>query len=650
MTRRIQLRRDTAANWITVDPILAAGEVGVDLDTLKIKVGDGTLRWTELDYYGPVDISDLTDEEGLLEQGGADIGDLIIQGKTISVPPGSDSLLFETRGGDGNNNLADVSLSPNAARVNIETFDNSAGRFSSIEVNSDITVNADSGNVIIKTDKAGDTNTWTFGLDGSLTLPAGGNIKDSDGNSVLGSGSADTGDITFTDTTISTADDEQRIQIQTRDDDGEWNTRITMDPEDVYIRMEVRNGDKVSRIDLDQVDNERITIEGRDIDMVVDVDDDISIDSGDDIDITAADRMRITGERVRIRSNSSEDNVEIITDNNDTQQTWEFRPDGSVTFPDNTVQTTAFTSTLSGIDSIGFDTSAGVTVAAGQLAWNSSDGTFDLGTGYADVVLQIGQEMLYVVRNDTGSVMSKGTAVYCSGVTSSARIEASPFTADNTVDSTFFLGLATDNFNSGLNGTVTHFGYVRGLDTRGTAVSAIAVGNENWAVGDKLYAHPTVAGKLTNVEPILPNQKICVASVINRHQSAGVLFVRPTQQIPTNLSELTNDSGFLNSVTSISSEDDVTINANIGFTPKTWKFGEDGNLEFPDGTTQTTAYPGPQTSLTGDVKGSVFANDSSLLVDGVNGIIPGYVSIETLKDITASSTDFDDFKARIQDL
>ncbi len=52
-------------------------------------------------------------------------------------------------------------------------------------------------------------------------------------------------------------------------------------------------------------------------------------------------------------------------------------------------------------------------------------------------------------------------------------------------------------------------------------------------------------------------------------------------------------------------------------------------------------------AVTGDVTGSVFADDSSLLVDGVNGSIPGYVSLSTLQSVTAASTSFADFQARI---
>jgi hypothetical protein len=46
----IQLRRDTAANWTTTNPVLAAGETGYETDTGKFKVGDGTTTWTSLAY------------------------------------------------------------------------------------------------------------------------------------------------------------------------------------------------------------------------------------------------------------------------------------------------------------------------------------------------------------------------------------------------------------------------------------------------------------------------------------------------------------------------------------------------------------------------------------------------------------------------
>jgi hypothetical protein len=46
----IQIRRDTAANWESVDPTLAAGEIGFDSTSNQIKIGTGTTAWTSLPY------------------------------------------------------------------------------------------------------------------------------------------------------------------------------------------------------------------------------------------------------------------------------------------------------------------------------------------------------------------------------------------------------------------------------------------------------------------------------------------------------------------------------------------------------------------------------------------------------------------------
>jgi hypothetical protein len=50
MANRIQLRRDTAANWTRENPILSQGEPGFDLTANKLKVGDGVTAWADLAY------------------------------------------------------------------------------------------------------------------------------------------------------------------------------------------------------------------------------------------------------------------------------------------------------------------------------------------------------------------------------------------------------------------------------------------------------------------------------------------------------------------------------------------------------------------------------------------------------------------------
>ena len=49
-TVRIQVRRGTSTEWASVNPILAAGEMGLESDTNFIKFGNGTNTWTDLGY------------------------------------------------------------------------------------------------------------------------------------------------------------------------------------------------------------------------------------------------------------------------------------------------------------------------------------------------------------------------------------------------------------------------------------------------------------------------------------------------------------------------------------------------------------------------------------------------------------------------
>lgn len=50
MAVTIKLRRGTASEWTSANPVLEQGEVGIELDTNKIKIGDGSSNWSSLDY------------------------------------------------------------------------------------------------------------------------------------------------------------------------------------------------------------------------------------------------------------------------------------------------------------------------------------------------------------------------------------------------------------------------------------------------------------------------------------------------------------------------------------------------------------------------------------------------------------------------
>lgn len=52
MSVQIQLRRGTAAQWSTNNPVLAQGEMAVELDTSRFKIGNGVDAWNDLPYGG----------------------------------------------------------------------------------------------------------------------------------------------------------------------------------------------------------------------------------------------------------------------------------------------------------------------------------------------------------------------------------------------------------------------------------------------------------------------------------------------------------------------------------------------------------------------------------------------------------------------
>lgn len=58
--KKILFRRDTAANWTSENPVLSAGEIGLETNTNKIKLGDGSTVWSSLPYfYGSLDNTNL---------------------------------------------------------------------------------------------------------------------------------------------------------------------------------------------------------------------------------------------------------------------------------------------------------------------------------------------------------------------------------------------------------------------------------------------------------------------------------------------------------------------------------------------------------------------------------------------------------------
>jgi hypothetical protein len=139
---------------------------------------------------------------------------------------------------------------------------------------------------------------------------------------------------------------------------------------------------------------------------------------------------------------------------------------------------------------------------------------------------KVGEDIFFQVKNQSGSTIPKGTAVRFDGVIgASGRVKIVPFIANGSNPSIYFLGVTYEAIANGADGKALFNGKIRGVNT--TA----------FAVGDILYASPTVAGGFTTTKPVAPNNIISVAAVLSSGVN-GILLVRPTLG-----SNINNDEG-----------------------------------------------------------------------------------------------------------
>lgn len=155
----------------------------------------------------------------------------------------------------------------------------------------------------------------------------------------------------------------------------------------------------------------------------------------------------------------------------------------------------------------------------GEMAWSTQDGTVDVGLPNG-VTMQLGQEMYFLARNNTGTTIPNGTVVQFAGALgNSGRLLMQPALAAVATPAVYVMGVTTQDVPTGTDGYVTAFGMVRQIDTRG--------GAENWQDGDILYLSGSVAGGMTKTRPLAPIPAILIAAVTNAATN-GNIFVRPT--------------------------------------------------------------------------------------------------------------------------
>lgn len=176
------------------------------------------------------------------------------------------------------------------------------------------------------------------------------------------------------------------------------------------------------------------------------------------------------------------------------------------------------------VRSVRFDTANPIPVTQpGEATWNPAERTLDVNLGNG-VIGQLFKEAHIDVYNDTGAALVDGDVVGFAGVNSTEALpKAAKIAATHDFQPLYLIGVVTEPIAQGASGAVTLLGKVRSMNTTGDAVG------ETWSLTQPLlYLHPSIPGRLTNVEPAPPHPSIPVAALLRVGASDGVLLVRPS--------------------------------------------------------------------------------------------------------------------------
>jgi len=188
---------------------------------------------------------------------------------------------------------------------------------------------------------------------------------------------------------------------------------------------------------------------------------------------------------------------------------------GTANAPTNTNITsmTGVTGGISSPDFVQFDTTVAVTEAVAKLQWDDGNGTLQFGLKGGNVNLQVGQELVARVYNDSGVALSDGQIVYISGAQGN-RIAVKLARADSEATSKGTLGMVTESIAIGAEGFITIMGVVNKLNTTGLTA------------GNLLFLSATVAGAYTETIPTAPNHKVTIGYVERVDNIVGAIYVK----------------------------------------------------------------------------------------------------------------------------
>ena len=174
-------------------------------------------------------------------------------------------------------------------------------------------------------------------------------------------------------------------------------------------------------------------------------------------------------------------------------------------------------------DKIDFNLATTDTAGIGELVWNDTLGTLNLGLKGGTTISNLGQHIHARVVNKTTPLVNLTKAGYEVVIVAGAtgqRLSVKLARADNDINSAGTLGVVCENIAGNQEGFICSVGQVTNINTTGS------LQGETWADGDSLYLSGTTFGAITNVKPSAPIHEVRIGYVEYAHAVNGKIYVK----------------------------------------------------------------------------------------------------------------------------
>jgi hypothetical protein len=222
------------------------------------------------------------------------------------------------------------------------------------------------------------------------------------------------------------------------------------------------------------------------------------------------------------------------------------------------------TNALEGIEKLDFNTDTGIAIPGwkeGRIVYDYNHKCHVAFNDKSDVGLCIGRESYARVKNNTGSTILNGTAVYISSADPASNLAVVEKADKNAFDKSRLLGVATmDIAGSGGTGYATINGDVNNVDT------------STFTIGDVIYLGDN--GAIINTRPTDGDFPVVLGTVLKVGTTDGIIFILP--DIPQYTAEVVQTTGWANVQQYTMSFDDGTRTLTMSTVGSEFRFYQAG--------------------------------------------------------------------------